>query len=52
MRKSLIVILGLLYVISPIDLLPDVIPVLGWCDDLGVIGFVIKALVTARKVSA
>lgn len=25
------------YVISPIDLVPDVIPVLGWLDDLGVL---------------
>lgn len=52
MRKSWIVVLGLLYVISPIDLLPDVIPVLGWCDDIGVIGIVIKALLTARKAAA
>lgn len=25
-----------LYVISPIDVIPDVIPVIGWLDDLGV----------------
>ena len=25
------------YVISPFDLIPDVIPVLGWLDDLGVL---------------
>lgn len=26
------------YVLSPIDFVPDVIPVLGWLDDLGVVG--------------
>ncbi len=30
----LIIILAILYVISPIDLLPDVIPVVGWIDDV------------------
>lgn len=27
-------ILSLIYVFSPIDLLPDVVPVVGWVDDL------------------
>ena len=26
-----------LYVLSPIDFIPDVIPILGWLDDLGVL---------------
>ncbi|MDM1377665.1 MULTISPECIES: YkvA family protein [Myroides] len=30
--------LGLLYGISPIDLVPDVIPVAGWLDDLVIAG--------------
>ena len=29
--------LAAVYVISPIDLIPDVIPVVGWIDDLGVV---------------
>ncbi len=29
----LILILAVLYLISPIDFIPDVIPVLGWIDD-------------------
>jgi uncharacterized membrane protein YkvA (DUF1232 family) len=33
---AVILILALLYIISPIDLIPDVIPVLGWADDLAV----------------
>ena len=40
-------ILGLIYIVSPLDLIPDVIPILGWLDDLGALGFVIKMLVMA-----
>ena len=32
--RSVVLILALLYIISPIDLIPDVIPVVGWIDDL------------------
>ena len=38
---KVIVILGLLYGISPIDLIPDVVPVVGLVDDLGVLIFVL-----------
>lgn len=30
--------LGLLYIVSPIDLVPDFFPVVGWIDDLGIGG--------------
>lgn len=41
-----VVILGsLLYLISPIDLSPDVIPILGWVDD-GVIATLMAAGIT------
>lgn len=48
---KVIVIIGcMLYVLSPIDLIPDVIPVLGWIDDavVGTIG-VITALSSIGK---
>jgi uncharacterized membrane protein YkvA (DUF1232 family) len=37
-RIKLLPILAILYVLSPLDLLPDIIPVVGWMDDLIVAG--------------
>ncbi|MFQ5802149.1 MAG: DnaJ domain-containing protein [Candidatus Methylomirabilales bacterium] len=37
--KQILLILGaLLYVVSPVDLAPDLIPAVGWLDDLIVLG--------------
>ena len=33
-----VAILGILYGVSPVDLVPDVIPVAGWFDDLVITG--------------
>jgi uncharacterized membrane protein YkvA (DUF1232 family) len=38
------VIAGLLYFISPVDLLPDFIPILGYVDDAFVISLVMNAI--------
>ena len=38
------VALIVLYVVSPIDLIPDAIPVLGWVDDLVIVPFAIRFL--------
>lgn len=38
--RKLMALWAVLYVASPLDLVPDVIPVLGWLDDVGVLGLV------------
>lgn len=35
--RKLAGVLAVLYFVSPVDVLPDFIPVLGWLDDLGVL---------------
>lgn len=35
---------GLIYIISPIDLIPDAIPVVGWLDDAYVLKLVYEAV--------
>ena len=45
-----VLIRALLYILSPIDLIPDVIPVIGWADDLAVgVGAGATALAAGRK---
>jgi uncharacterized membrane protein YkvA (DUF1232 family) len=39
-----VVVGGLLYVVSPLDLIPDVLPGIGFLDDAAVIGWVIKSV--------
>ncbi len=41
---KLILLLMLVYLISPIDLLPDTFPVLGWLDDAALLGIGLPAL--------
>lgn len=43
---------AVLYVISPIDLIWDVVPVIGWLDDLGIAGVVAWFLVRDIKKHA
>lgn len=40
---KLVTVLAALYVLSPIDFVPDAIPILGWLDD-GMIGFLLLQL--------
>ena len=45
MRSQSDLFKGRLYTVSPIDILPDAIPVLGWMDDLGVSAFAVLNVV-------
>ncbi len=48
LQKGLAIFLSILagvYTVSPIDILPDAIPVLGWMDDLGVSAFAVLNVV-------
>jgi uncharacterized membrane protein YkvA (DUF1232 family) len=40
--KKIAVIIALLYIISPIDLIPDALPLLGMLDDVLVAGYALK----------
>lgn len=44
----LIVVLALIYIISPVDLLPDFVPIAGRLDDLGLVALLIYYLKTGR----
>ena len=44
-----IYILGLLYILSPIDFLPDFFPFVGWLDDLGVLAYMVQTYRTSRQ---
>lgn len=42
-------VFALLYFISPIDPIPDIIPIAGLLDDVAVVGWVVKTILANRK---
>jgi uncharacterized membrane protein YkvA (DUF1232 family) len=42
--ERILIVAGLLYLISPLDAVPDFIPVVGWLDDLGVAAMILTYL--------
>ncbi|MCP4368916.1 MAG: J domain-containing protein [Deltaproteobacteria bacterium] len=50
--KIILIILALLYVLSPYDILPDFIIGWGWLDDLGILGLLFRYLYLLKRKRA
>jgi len=46
--KILLIVLSLLYIISPFDLFPDLIPIAGWLDDVFLLGVLLYYLTRGK----
>lgn len=44
-RAALYTLLTLAYLVSPVDAIPDFIPVIGWIDDAGLLMWALRGLV-------
>ena len=44
----LVVVLGLIYIAWPYDLLPDIFPITGWIDDIGILVLIFYYMKTGR----
>jgi uncharacterized membrane protein YkvA (DUF1232 family) len=49
-KRVIIVLLAFIYIVSPLDLIPDFIPVIGWLDDLGVLAWAAKQVFFKRDL--
>jgi hypothetical protein len=49
LRRILPIVLALLYVISPVDAIPDFVPGLGWLDDLLVLGILVWVVINQQR---
>jgi uncharacterized membrane protein YkvA (DUF1232 family) len=39
-----IIVGAILYVVSPIDAIPDFLPIIGWIDDIAIVGLAMNKL--------
>jgi uncharacterized membrane protein YkvA (DUF1232 family) len=51
LKGKLSIIVLLLYIVSPIDLIPDFIPVIGQLDDLLAVGLLFKQIYRYQEIS-
>ncbi len=50
-RNIIILTAVILYTITPLDSIPDIIPVVGWLDDLGLLALAVKTVMDAIRPS-
>jgi DnaJ-domain-containing protein 1 len=48
-RRFLPILVALLYLVSPVDVVPDFLPWLGWLDDLVVLGILAWVLIARQR---
>lgn len=51
LRAVLLVVGALVYCISPIDVVPDVVPIFGWLDDLVIVVTGVVSLISVLRRS-
>jgi hypothetical protein len=49
LRRFLPILIAILYVLSPVDAIPDLLPGLGWLDDLIVLGLLAWVLIARQR---
>jgi hypothetical protein len=49
LRRIWPILAALLYIVSPIDAVPDFLPVVGWLDDLLVLGVLVWVLIARQR---
>jgi hypothetical protein len=49
MWSIVLIIAAVIYILSPYDLLPDLMPPLGWIDDLAILGFLVRFFYRQKK---
>jgi uncharacterized membrane protein YkvA (DUF1232 family) len=51
-NKAMVIAVAVLYFLSPLDLLPDILPFVGWVDDTGVVFWAINKCTSTPEQKA